>query len=107
MLHAGLLQRPCGLYVEPIPLEERTDKIEFQPASDDSKQRMVGLRMSYLFFGLILLFDPDCTYGPDTAKAKTYRPTYLMARNSKRTHTVMLTWPPTISKLREVVMIGR
>jgi hypothetical protein len=67
---------------------------------------MVGLRMAYLSFALILLFDPNATYGPSATDSKTYRPSYLMVRNAKRTHIVMLTWPPTTSTRRGVVRVS-
>jgi hypothetical protein len=104
ILHRYVLRSPCGIYVEPIPISEQLNQIQFQPASDSSNQRMVGLRVSYLSFGFTLLFDPDCAYGVDATGSKTYRPTYLIVRNSKRTHTIMLTWPPTISIERGVVL---
>jgi hypothetical protein len=106
ILREGGLEPPCGLYIEPIRLAEQTNQIQFQPASDTSSERMVGLRVSYLSFALTLLFDPHCTYGPDATGSKTYRPTYLVVRNAKRTHTIMLSWPLTIAPERGVVRIS-
>jgi len=103
VLYAGVLRPPCGLYVEPIHISEQINQFQLQPLSDDGGRRMVGLRMTYLSFALVLLFDPNTTYGASTTGSKTYRPSYLMVRNAKRTHTVMLTWPPTTSTMRGVV----
>ena len=86
------------LYVEPIRIPEQINEFQFQPLSDDAGERMVGLRMAYLSFALILLFDPAATYGPDATGSKTYRPSYLIVKNAKRTHTIMLTWPGTASR---------
>jgi hypothetical protein len=106
ILHDGIFSAPCGLYVEPIHIPEKINQFQLQPLSDDTGQRMVGLRMNYLSFALILLFDPNATYGPSATDSKTYRPSYLMVRNAKRTHIVMLTWPQTTSTTRGVVRVG-
>ena len=66
---------------------------------------MVGLRMTYLSFALILLFDPNASYGPSATASKTYRPSYLMVGTGKRTHIIMLTWPPPTSIMRGVVRV--
>jgi hypothetical protein len=99
ILDNGAFRLPCGLYVEPIQISEQTNQIQFQPASDDSKQRMVGLKVSYLSFAMTILFDPNAMYGPSVTDSKTYRPTYVMVRNARRTHNIMLTWPLTASKV--------
>jgi hypothetical protein len=106
ILHGDILPAPCGLYVEPIHISEQINQFQLQPLSDDAGQRMVGLRMTYLSFALTLLFDPNATYGSDATGSKTYRPSYLMVRNAKRTHIVMLTWPPTTSNMRGVVRVS-
>jgi hypothetical protein len=105
-LYDGGFGSPCGLYVEPIYLPEQINQFDLQPLSDDGGQRMVGLRMTYLSFALMLLFDPNATYGSSLTEAKTFRPSYLMIRNSKRTHNVMLTWPLAMSTTRRVVLAG-
>ena len=106
ILHTGIFASPCGLYVDPIHIAEQINKFQVQPMSDDAAQRMVGLRMTYLSFALVLLFDPNTTYGHSTTDSMTYRPSYLMIRNAKRTHIVMLTWPPTASTTRGVVRVS-
>ncbi len=106
ILYGGVLSAPCGLYVEPIHVAEQINQFQLQPLSDDGGRRMVGLRMTYLSFALILLFDPNATYGPSATGSKTCRPSYLMVRNAKRTHIVMLTWPPTTSTMRGVVRVS-
>jgi len=106
VLQNGALRPPCGLYVEPIQLSNQTNQIQFQPASDKMKQRMVGLKVSYLSFAMSILFDQNATYGPDAANPKGYRPTYLMLRNAKRTHSVLLTWPLTTSTVLGVVRVS-
>jgi hypothetical protein len=106
VLYDGTLAGPCGVYVEPVHLAEQINQFQLQPLSDDSGQRIVGLRMSYLSFALMLLFDSNATYGSRATEAKTYRPSYLMVRNSKRNHTVMLTWPPTTSTTWGVVRVS-
>jgi hypothetical protein len=106
ILHDRIFPVPCGLYVEPIHIAEQINQFQLQPLSDDAAQRMVGLRMTYLSFALILLFDPNITYGPSATGSKTYRPSYLMVRNAKRTHIVMLTWRPTTSTMRGVVRVS-
>jgi hypothetical protein len=103
ILRGGIFPAVCGLYVEPIHISEQINQFQLQPLSDDAGLRMVGLRMTYLSFALILLFDPNATYGPSATASKTYRPSYLMVRNAKRTHIVMLTWPPAMSTMRGVV----
>ena len=103
ILHGGAFTAPCGLYVEPVHISEQINQFQLQPLSDDAGQRMVGLRMTYLSFAVILLFDPNATYGPGVTNSTTYRPSYLMVRNARRTHIVMLTWPPTTSTMRGVV----
>jgi hypothetical protein len=103
ILHGGIFPAVCGLYVEPIHISEQINQFQLQPLSDDAGLRMVGLRMTYLSFALILLFDPNATYGPSATASKTYRPSYLMVRNAKRTHIVMLTWPLATSTMRGVV----
>jgi hypothetical protein len=106
ILHNGVFSPPCGLYVEPVHISEHINQFQLQPLSDDAGQRMVGLRMTYLSFALILLFDPNATYGPSATDSKTYRPSYLMVRNAKRTHIIMLTWQPTASAARGVVRVS-
>ena len=106
ILYGGVLPTPCGLYVEPIRITEQINQFQLRPLSDDAAQRMVGLQMSYLSFGLNLLFDPAQKYAPNVTVSKTYWPSYLIIRNVKRTHTVMLTWPPTISTMLGVVLAG-
>ena len=106
VLYNGILRAPCGLYVEPTRISEQINQFQLQPASDDAGQRMVGLRMTYLSFALILLFDPAAMYGPDATGSKTYRPSYLIVRNAKRTHTIMLTWPRTGSNARGIVRVS-
>jgi hypothetical protein len=103
ILYRGILPAPRGLYVEPIHISKQVNQFQLQPLSDDAGQQMVGLRMTYLSFSLLLLFDPNATYGPSITGSKTYRPSYLMVRNAKRTHTVMLTWVPTTSNVLGVV----
>ena len=103
ILYGGVLPTPCGLYVEPIQISEQVNQIQWQPASDVGGERMVGLRMNYLSFALVLLFDPASTYGLDATGSGTYRPSYLIVRNDRRTHTVMLTWPRTASTAKAIV----
>jgi hypothetical protein len=104
ILYDGLLPAPCGVYVEPIQLSAQLNQFQLQPLSDDAGQRMIGLRLSYLNFALLLLFDPDAVYGLAATGGKTYRPTYLTLQNARRTHTIVLTW--TTVKERGVVQVG-
>jgi hypothetical protein len=106
VLYDGTPPAPFGVYVEPIQLAEQMNQLELWPLSDDAGQRMIGLRMSYLTFALHLLFDPNAVYGPAATGGKTYRPSYLMVRNARRTHTIMLTWPPTLANERGVVLVS-
>jgi hypothetical protein len=94
---------PCGLYVEPIHLSQQLNQLQFAPISDDASQGLVGFHINHLSFALILLFDPNATYDPRATASKTYRPSYLIVKNPKRTHTIMLTWPPTTSIMHGVV----
>ena len=103
ILHSGELRPPYGVYVEQIQPSEQSNQIQFQPAIDASKQKMVGLKVSYLSFAMTILFDPHSAYGPDATDSKKYRPDYLMIKNARRTHLVMLTWPLTMSSVRKIV----
>jgi hypothetical protein len=105
VLYRGGLVSPCGLYVEPVKLAEQWNQFQFSPLSDDAGRRMVGFRMTYLSFALVLLFDPEANYGANTTAGHSYRPSYLIAGNVKRTQTVMLTWPATISTERRIVQV--
>jgi hypothetical protein len=97
MLYDGILPTPCGLYVEPIHIPEPLNQFQFQPLSDDTGQRMVGLRMTYLSFALLPLFDPATRDVPLLTVSKAHRPRYMIVKNAKRTHTLVLTWPRTTS----------
>src|SRR5208337_2742344 len=50
VLYEGSLSTPCGLYVEPVHISKQMNQLQLQPLSDDSLQRMVGFRMTYLSF---------------------------------------------------------
>jgi hypothetical protein len=105
ILYSSTLPIPCGLYVEPIQISERA-KIQWQPASDLGGTRMIILRMTYLSFALTLLFDPASTYGSNVTDSRKYRPSWLIVRNDRRTHNVMLTWPPAASTERRIALVG-
>ena len=105
ILYCGVLPSPCGLYVEPINIPEQINRFQLQPLSDDSAQHMVGLQMTYLSFELNLLFDPAAKYAPIATASKTYRPSFFIVRNAKRTHTLMLTGPRTASTVRGIVRV--
>lgn len=105
ILYADTLPRPCGIYIKPINISKKAE-IQWQPASDDSGRSMVVLRMTYLFFEFTLLFDPAATYGPDVTALTTYRPSWLIVRNDRRTHNVMLTWPRTTLTALGVVRVS-
>jgi hypothetical protein len=104
VLDGGSLRPPCGLYVNSIHFEQ-LNQVQWTPLSDDAAERMIGLRVTYLSFELLLLFDPNSAYGPSVTKSRTYRPTYLMVTNAKRNHTAMLTWPLTASRERRIVRV--
>ena len=105
ILCRGSLSPLCGLYVAPINLVEQLNQVQWTPLSDDAGERMIGLRVTYLSFDLLLLFDPNSVYGPSVTGSRTYRPSYLMVKNAKRNHTAMLTWPRTTSRERRVVRV--
>jgi hypothetical protein len=106
ILYSGTLAPPCGVYVRPIAIQGQLNQLQMQPLSDDENKRTVGFRMSYLSFDFNLLFDPNASYGHLVTDSQTYRPDYLIVRNDKRTHTVMLTWPSRNVATRKVVLAG-
>jgi len=106
ILYNRTLHRPCGIYVKTIDIPNQINQSQLQPLSDDNNKRMVGFRISYLSFAFFLLFDPDVKDGRGATESQTYRPDYLIIRNAKRTHTIMLTWPSKDSATRQVVLAG-
>jgi hypothetical protein len=95
-LHGGQIVPPCGLHV----LKDRKghsayrNTLSFQSLSSDQNERMIGLRLSFMGLEATILVDPQVsTYGEDFFTPLQYRPTYLMFRNRRRQHTIVLTWP--------------
>ena len=105
VLYNRTLSYPCGVYIKPINISKKAE-IQWVPASDVGGRSMVVLRMTYLFLEFTLLFDPAATYGPDVTVSRTYRPSWLIVRNGRRTHNVMLTWPRTTSRALRVVQVS-
>jgi hypothetical protein len=65
-----------------------------QPLSSDENERMIGLRLSFMGFEATILLDQRVsTYGEEFFTPLAYRPTYLVFRNRRRRHTILLTWP--------------
>jgi hypothetical protein len=93
--HGAPIMPPCGMYI--LKATEQYDGprnvMNFAPLSSDNNERMVGLRVMFMGLTLAILFDPNTVYNETFVNTEAYRPSYLMFRNPKRTHTIALTWP--------------
>jgi len=98
--HGAVISPPCGIYVLKDELEHRGPRktMNFAPLSSDNNERMVGLRLGFMDMTLAILLDPNTVYNEAFVSANAYRPSYVIFRNRRRTHTMALTWPPGVSK---------
>jgi len=78
----GLILQPCGMYV----MREKVivNGLDFTPLSNDSGDRMVGLRLRFLYLSLRILFDPLTHYGKTLLLSQTNRSCARITRDPAR-----------------------
>jgi hypothetical protein len=88
------VSRPCGIYVmKEEDSSVYTSRLDFQPLADDRNEKMAGLRLRFFGVCLLVLTDPAILYHGTFLAGLVYRPSYILFRNRRRTHTIALTWP--------------
>jgi hypothetical protein len=95
----GRLEEPCGIYVlKDVTLAAQRGRLEFESLSDERDARIVGCRFSMMGLVMTLFTDPNMLNRHLLTVNHSYRPDYLFFRNSRRHHSVVLTWPTRQSR---------
>jgi hypothetical protein len=90
----GRLIEPCGIYVlKDVTLLGQRGSLDFASLSDERDERIVGCRLTMMGLVMTLFTDPNMLNRHLFTANHSYRPDYLFFRNSRRRHSVVLTWP--------------
>jgi hypothetical protein len=91
---------PLGLYVLADAVNRAATPNQFGvlPLSCDSAERMVALRLWFMGLQGTILLDPGAIYGTDLTSHDVCRPSYLVLRNGRRAHHIVLTWPAAVPR---------
>jgi hypothetical protein len=95
----GRLMEPCGIYVlKDVTLLGQRGSLDFTSLSDECDERIVGCRLTMMGLIMTLFTDPNMLNRHLFTANHSYRPDYLFFRNSRRRHSVVLTWPTRRSR---------
>ena len=93
------LIEPCGIYVlKDVTLLAQRGSLDFASLSDERDERIVGCRLTMMGLVMTLFTDPNMLNRHLFTANHSYRPDYLFFRNSRRRHSVVLTWPTRRSR---------
>jgi hypothetical protein len=100
---SGSLIEPCGMFIlKNALLLSQLGQVDFVSLSDEHNKRVVGCRLTMMGLVATLITDPRMLDRDRFEEEQSYRPEYLLFRNGRRRHSILLTWPKGCRSRRAV-----